>query len=81
MTHSSEEALAPDDDYRGRTDDRTAHDPRAAGAILGYGPTELYPLPQTCCVSYSTTETPRKFCSPAALSRARICSNPRPASD
>ena len=67
MTHSSEEAWALDDGHRGRVDDHTAHGsctdpagahvPHAAGAILGCGPTELYPLLRICCESYFATET------------------------
>ena len=57
MTHSSEEAWALDDDCRGRADDHTVHDLHAAGAILGCGPTELYPLLWIYCESYSATET------------------------
>ena len=67
MTHSSEEVWALDDGHHGRVGDHTAHrfctdpvgarDLHVAGAILGYGPTELYPLLRICCESYSATET------------------------
>ena len=54
--HSSEGVWALDDDCRGRADDHTAHDPHAAGAILGCEPTELCLQPQICYGSYSATE-------------------------
>ena len=57
MTHSLEEAWALDDDCRGRADDHTVHGLHAAGAILGYGLTGLYPLLRIFCESYSATET------------------------
>ena len=55
--HSSEEVWLLDDDCRGRADDHTVHGLHAAGAILGYGLTELYPLLRICCESYSATKT------------------------
>ena len=58
MTHSWEEAWVLNDDCRGRADDHTVHGPHVAGATLGYGPTELYPLLRICCESYSATEIP-----------------------
>ena len=69
MMHSLEEAWALDDDYRGRADDHTVHGLHAAGAILGCGPTELYPLLRICCESYSATET--LLCSALLMPGAR----------
>ena len=79
MTHSLGEAWALDDDHHGRVGDHTAHGfftdlvgpyvPHAAGAILGYGLTELYLPSQTCYESYSATETP--LCSALLLPGAR----------
>ena len=66
MTHSSGEGWALDDGHRGRVGDHTAHGfctdladihvPHAAGAILGYEPTELCLPSQICYESYSATE-------------------------
>ena len=82
MIHSSEEVWALDDGHHGRVGDHTArgsaprtdpgnaHVPHAAGAILGYGPTELYLPSQICCESYYATET--LLCSVLLLAEATL---------
>ena len=67
--HSSEEAWVLDNDCHGRVDDHTTHDPHAAGAILGYEPTELCPLQRIFYESYSMTEI--LLCFALLLPRAR----------
>ena len=71
MIHSLGEAWALDDDHRDRVGDHTAHGfctdliglhvPHASGAILGCGPTGVYPQSRIYYESCFETEIPQSF--------------------